>query len=204
MIILKTDNFIHMKKQAIGPLKETAKELAEETKRSPGSPLWGLLRGVTDSPLINHLMGGTSTLALAKGLRGMGEVHGLDTSNVMERTSKEMKDSFKQATENVNNFKDLPEEIQTMLCLYKKSNGSLFPGSPYFSSIMQEIKRIPYVYNELHDVYEDTGTAFETPTAKGKKLDEKLEKIFASWLPVTLAELASKFQRDSDYNRICT
>jgi len=200
MIILKTENFSQMKKEAIGPLKD----LGQEFKRSPASPLWGLLRGVTDSPLVNQLMGGTSTLALAKGLRGMGEVQGLDTSNVMETVSKEVKKSFEEATKNINNFKDLPEEIQTMLCIYKRSSGSLFLGSEYFTNIMREIKKVPYVYNELHDVYEDTGTAFETPTAKSRKLDEKLEAVFSSWLPVELATLASKFQRDTDYNRICT
>jgi hypothetical protein len=148
-------------------------------------------------------MGGTSTLALAKGLRGMGEVHGLDTANVMEKVSKEMKQSFEQATSNVVLFKHLPEEIQNMLCIYKRSRGSLLPGSEHFDNIMKEIKRIPYVYNELHDVYEDTGTAFETPTPKGKKLDEKLESIFITWLPTALAGLASRFQRDRDYNTKC-
>ena len=152
MITIKTKKYSDMNKCAI-------------------SSLYGILKGINDSPTLNYALKGTSTGNLLQNVEGLANAAELDTPYNIKKLSLEVEKDLNLATENITSFSDLDKDmpsVRKMLCKYSRASGSLSgPMDPKFG----------------------------TPGSSGSKVDLMIYTEFFKWLPAKLDELHNKLSR---------
>jgi hypothetical protein len=182
MITIKTKNYSDMNKHAI-------------------SSLYGILKGINDSPTLNYALKGTSTGNLLQNVEGLANAAELDTPYNIKELSSEVQKDLNLATENISSFSDLDKDmpsVRKMLCKYSRASGSLSgPMDPKFVEIVEELEQLPYARNILYEARKGKGTIFGTPKSSGSKIDIMIYTEFFKWLPAKLDELHNKLSRVS-------
>jgi hypothetical protein len=197
MIIIKSANYSDIKKEAI-------------------SSLVGRLGDITRNEGFKTIFRGTSTLPFLQGLQSAGEIFDLDVPYKVKKYSKEMQEDFNKSVKDVNCPSELNKSSggKIILKMLKKYVDAGRVGTPYmgasdatFREIVDLLENLSYARELLYDIRGDrtnTGTAFGTPTEKGKKINDAIYSSFAIWLPGALDQLNSKFRTSCPSEDIST
>ena len=151
---------------------------------------------------ISTLLRGSSTAALAQGLGAAGRAFDLDIPPKIRKMSETLRQDFNSAISNVTSRSDLHgalEPLEKMLDKFNNAGGPSGLVNPMDQKFIEiadiMLEELPYarkVINDVRKTREGTGTAFGTPTAKGRKIDEQIYKAIHSWLIQGLSDLKLK------------